>query len=556
LRQGGVLLELIESRRFSLRTSRSLQGAGMNKVQSALEIQSPFVLSVAQRSPNTLAGSTLTLRLRAFGAQRCPEPVEGLRANCIFSNAFRLILALAISAAVGCGFARAQTTPSACARDCTFELEPFLQAPALVQSSLLDGPNYRVVPEVQVRGYMARFLIDTKFGPLTADSVELLSIRVSEIPALEALDRASKTGAFAHALSERGEKTGAAIVHVLAHPVDTVTGLPAGVVRYFSTKWDLWTGRAQSASDRASRQFENNGDPYRAPAGPMTAGRDEPAEDDSSAPEKKSRAWYARAGSEAERETKRYLKYSQAKREMAKVLGVDPNSTNPLLNEKLDDLAWAAVGGNFSAGAALGEVVGTAADVISWSGKLNQYVLTKTPEQLREINRTRLLKFCSDDFAVRQFLRRGGFTDTLRAALADSLEKLKPQTGCNELIELGATTRGEIEARYLVDGLRLIERQQDAVGGTLFVAGAAIGWRTPAGKIVLPLPVDYLTWSHDIGDFFDRPEFASAEKTVLVGGEASMSAQRNLTARGWSLVLGAPYEGAPKYAPAASFSSL
>lgn len=450
---------------------------------------------------------------------------------------------------VGIGTALAQTSAQAsCTRACTYEAEPFLQAPALVQSSLLNGPNYRVVPEVQVRGYMARFLIDTPFGPLTADSVELLAVRVGEIPALEALDRASKTGAFAHALAERGRKTGAAIVNVVAHPIDSITGLPEGVARYFGAQWGKWTDRAQSVADRSSREFENTGDPYRAPPGPMTAGRAPAPDDESAAAEKKNRAWYARVGSETGREAKRYLKFSQSRREMAKVLHVDPNSTNPILNEKLDELAWAAVGGNFSAGAALGEVAGTAADVISWSGKLNQYVLEKTPEQLREVNRTRLLKYCSDDFSVRQFLRRGGFTDTLRTALAESLEQLKPESGCNELIELGATTRGEVEARYLVDALKLIERQADSTGGTLFVAGAALAWRTPSGKLLLPLPVDYLTWNHDIEVFFAQPSFAISNKSVLIGGEATMLAQRQLTSRGWNLQMRSNFDGAPAYA--------
>ena len=422
-----------------------------------------------------------------------------------------------------------------------------------MQTSLLNGPNYRVVPEVQVRGYMARFLIDTRFGPLHADSVELLEVRVGEIPALEALDRASKSGAFAQALAERGRKTGAAIAHVVEHPVDSITGLPQGVARYFGAKWDLWTNRAQAVADRSSREFENKGDPYRAPAGPMTAGREAPPDQDP-APQK-SRAWYARASSETEREAKRYLKYSQAKREMAKALGVDPNSTNPLLNEKLDELAWAAVAGNFSAGAALGEVVGTAADVISWSGKLDQYVLTKTPEQLREVNRSRLLKFCSDDFAIRQFLRRGGFTDSLRTALTTSLERLKPADGCNDLIELAASTRGEVEARYLVDALKLIERQSDAAGGTVLINGAALAWRMPSGKLLLPLPVDYLTWSHDIDAFFDQSAFSVTGKTALIGGEASMLAQRHLTERGWNLVSRAPFEGAPAYAQSGEFFS-
>lgn len=431
------------------------------------------------------------------------------------------------------------------AQDSAFETEPYLQAPLLVQSSFLNGPNYRVVPEVQVRGYMARFLIDTRFGPLTADSVEMLSIRIGEIPALEALARASKTGAFARALAERGRKTGEALVHVIQHSVDAITGLPMGVVRYFGSQWDLWTNRAQSITDRSSKEFENKGDPYHAPAGPMTAGREGPAEEASSPRGKKNGAWYARAGTETKREARRYLKYNQARREMAKVLGVDPNSTNPILNDKLEELAWAAVAGNIAAGAALGEIVGTTADVISWSGKLNQYVLTKTPEQLREANQAKLLKFCGDEFAVRQFLRRGGFTDTLRSALAESLERLKPITGCNELIELGATTRGEVEARYLVDSLKLIERQADATGGTLLVAGAALAWRSPTGQLVLPLPVDYLTWSHGIDSFFDQRLFAATNKTLLIGGEVSMLAQRQLTERGWSLVLHAPFDGAP-----------
>lgn len=437
--------------------------------------------------------------------------------------------------------------PPKCQRDC--EPEPVLAAPALVPAALLSGPGYRVIPEVRVRGYMADFLIDTKFGPLRADSAELLSVRVSEIPAMEALDRASKTEAFAHAIAERGRKTGAAILHVVEHPVDTITGLPAGVGRYISHAWNTITGKAQALSDRSTKEFENKGDAFRAPEGPMTADRDAPP-DDTNKPDKKSRAWYARAGSEAERETKRYLKYNNERRDMAKLLNVDPHSTNPILDDKLDELAWAAVWGNFSAGAALGTVTAATADAITWTGRLNQYVLEKTPEDLREENRKRLMNFCSDDFAVRQFLRRGGFTDTLRTALAQSLEKLKPQSGCNDLVELGATTRGEVEARYLTDALKMIQRRAAPGDGKLAVIDAALAWQSAEGKILLPLPVDYLTWSHDIGTFFDQPVFRTADKIVLIGGEASPLAQRKLTDRGWNIVLRAPYDGAPTYPPA------
>ncbi len=444
---------------------------------------------------------------------------------------------------LACATAVHAEPPPKCQRDC--EPEPVLAAAAIVPPALLSGPGYRVVPEVRVRGYMADFLIDTKFGPLRADSAELLSVRISEIPAMEALDRASRTDAFAHAIADRGRKTGQAILHVVEHPIDTITGLPAGVGRYLSHEWNNITGKAQSLSDRSTKEFENKGDAFHAPPGPMTANRDEPR-DDTHQPDKKSRAWYARAGSEAERETKRYLKYSTERRDMAKLLNIDPNSTNEVLNEKLDELAWAAVGGNFSAGAALGTVTAGTAEVITWTGRLNQYVLEKTPEDLREENRLRLAKFCSDDFAVRQFLRRGGFTDTLRTALTRAYEKIKPDSGCNELVELAATTRGEVEARYLTDALKLIEKHAEGKG-KLLVIGAALAWQSDDGKLLLPLPVDHLSWSHDIGDFFDASAFKGGNRTLLIGGDASPLAMRKLTDRGWNIVTRAPFDGAPHY---------
>jgi len=447
-----------------------------------------------------------------------------------------------VTLALVCALAHAQDS----------EPEPFLPAAALVQPVLLSGPDFRVVPEVQVRGYMAHFLIDTKFGPLLADSVEMLAVREAEVPAIEALDRASRSEAFAHAIATRARKTGAAIAHVVEHPIDTITGLPEGVVRYLRKQIGTWTGRAQTVSDRASREFENEGDPFHAPPGPMTAARDAPR-DPAVADDKKNHAWYARAASETGREAKRYLKYGEQRREMAKLLGVDPYSSNPILDDKLDTLAWAAVWGNFSAGKALGEITGTAANVVSWSGKLNTYVLEKTPDELREINRKRLLAFCSDEFSVRQFLRRGGFNDTLRTALTDALEKLKPQSGCEQLVELGATTRGEVEARYLVDALRLIEREPDATGGELIVTGAAIAWRTRGGRLLLPLPIDYLTWSGDLGEFFAQPAFDAHDKVALIGGEASTLAQRKLTERGWGLALRSPFDEAPAYAREGEF---
>ena len=426
----------------------------------------------------------------------------------------------------------------------SFETEPTLDAAAIVQPALLSAPNATVASQATVHGYMARFALDTPFGPLTAESVELLAIRQAEIPAIETLERASRGAAFAHAFSEKFRKTGKSIWQVLSHPIGTVAGLPAGVARYFRKQVERWSSRAQSVSDRAAREFGADGDPFRTPQAPMSAAR---APAPGTAVPKPDKPWYGSVGKEIGREAKRQLDYNRMRREMARHLGVDPSSSNPLLRERLDALAWAAVVGNVSAGAALDAVGGTAAEVMSVGNRLNALVWELDEENLRERNRQRLSRWCSDEFALRQFLRRGGFNDSLRTALADELDALKPARGCNDLIEIGGGTRSELEARYLVNALRLMRREA-AQGGELFVVGAALAWRSDDGRLLLPLPLDWLSWTADMGEFFAAPQFRVEDKTVLVGGEASTAAQRALAARGWHLHLRSPYAGAPDYA--------
>lgn len=459
----------------------------------------------------------------------------------------RLLLSISCAGTFLCGATAVAAAGEACVSPCPDEPEPYLQAASVVPSPLLSGPHFRVVPEVRVRGYMADFVVDTTWGPLRAASVEMLALRVAEMPALETIDRATRSGAFAGALGRSARKTGSAIANVLQHPVDTITGLPMGVVRYLRKQVTTWSRRAQSLADQTARHARNDGDPFRAPDGPMTAARDTAHDEDPRPPPEKNHAWYARGASEGGREARRYLKFSQQRREVAAALGVDPATGNEILAERLDALAWAAVAGNFSAGAAIGQVTGVAADVIANSATLNTYVLQREPESLRETLRQRLHVYCSDDESVRSFLRRGGFNDTLRIALVTEVERLKPHDGCNDLVELAATTRGEVEARYLVNAMKMIESRRHGEG-RIEVVGAALAWRGDDGATLLPLPVDYLTWSGDFAEFVDQRGLGGRDRTVLIAGDASMAAQRGFTERGWNLVLRTPYDGAPSYA--------
>jgi hypothetical protein len=333
------------------------------------------------------------------------------------------------------------------------EEEPVVDSASLVQPALLSGPGFSVDPHVELRGYMAHFTLDTPQGPLNADSVEILAEREAELPAVAALDKVTRSDAFAQAAGNKFVATGKALAKVVMHPIDTVLGIPAGVARYFGQRLKKIATEAQTVSDRAARTFGQQGNPYPADEGPMTDARDDGG--DGTQNDKPKKHWYTRIGSEAEREIKRQLKYSQVKRDLAKQLGIDPYSGNPYVQERLSALAWVGTGGNFSAGAALGTIGGAGAVVLSNGGRINDLVWKLSPEDLRARNRDRLRAYCRDELLMRQFLRRGVFSPTLQTGLVDTLDRLQPIGGGDALLELGMTARSELESRFLVNALRM-----------------------------------------------------------------------------------------------------
>jgi hypothetical protein len=429
---------------------------------------------------------------------------------------------------------RASTAPN-------YEVEPVLGAASFASPSLLSGPGYDVDSHVEIRGYMARFTIDTQVGPIQAESVEILGDRIAEIPALEALDRLSHSQAFLDAADSSVTSTAKGLGQVLRHPIKTLVGIPAGVARYFGLRLRKIGKQAQSLSDRAARELGTEGNPYPRDDGPMTETRAIDRAEANAKPGAGDHAWYARAGKETEREIKRQLKYGTVRRELAERLGIDPYTSNSYLRERLDQLAWAGSGGHYAATTALGSIGGIGAIALANGSQLNEIVWKLDPDQLRDLNAQRLRRYCSDQLLMRQFLRRGVFTPTLQTAMLDSLDQLQPDRGGDALLELAMTAQSELEARYIVNALSLVAGRLGprAHAGRLLTIGAGIAYDSADGERILPLPVDYLTWTDEVAGFIDNEELRSARKTLLVSGKATMRSQQELTSRGWNIVVDA-----------------
>lgn len=424
------------------------------------------------------------------------------------------------------------------------ESEPVLPAIELAQPALLSGPGWQSQPQVPVLGFMARFTLDTPHGAIVADSVELLEVRAAEMAAIEVLDQVSAGEAFALAGRESLEDSGEALLAVVGRPVQTLVDLPAGVLRYFQRQADRWGDRYDRHRDRIGQRAGNEGDPYDM-VGPMNAGREERA-----GPRNK-RRWWQRAGREGTRLVKDYAKYGAARRTLARELGIDPYAatSNPALNARLDRLAWAAAAGSFGAGQLLGGLPAAGREVLSQAGRLNEVVWELPPEDLRARNRELLSRWCGDEFQLRRLSRHRPFLASVQTRLADAIDRLQPASGCEHVLDLALSAEHEVEARFLANALHMAAEflGPAAAGARLDTVTAALVLDLADGVKVVPLPVDHLSWTAEARDFFRQPALSAGPRTVLVAGNVSDRALRELTTLGWEIVVRTPFAGAPVY---------
>lgn len=422
-------------------------------------------------------------------------------------------------------------------RDDAFEREPVLAAADLVAPALLAGPGYRVDPEVPVVGFMARFTLLTEGEPLIADSIELLEERAIEMAALDALDDTGHGEAFLRAAGDSVTSRARAVARVVREPVASVVGLPAGVLRYFQKEVSKWGGRFSKHGDRVAQSARNDGDPYDID-GPMTGGREH-------RPPRPDRPWYASAGKEVVRQAEDAVSHGRARRALARNLGIDPYTAtrNPMLNERLDRLAWSAAAGQFGVDQALAVLPVGGREFIGQGERLNELVWSLDPDDLRARNREVLERWCGDDFQIRRFVRHRAFLGSVQTRMVDALDALAPAAGCEHLLDLALAAHHDVEARFVANALRLAAGYLGEAGRSarLDVAGAGLTLATRDGRVVLPLPVDYLSWTRTADDFFGLPELATGTRVLLLTGTLSDRALRELTARGWDVVTRVPY---------------
>ena len=198
----------------------------------------------------------------------------------------------------------------------------------------LSGPGFHVERQVPTNGAMGQYTIvadasvfQDDAGTYRVESLDLLKIRLSEIPAIAYLENVSKTGVFANALAQSAERPVTDAANMVIHPMDTVTGLPSGIGSFFG-RVALGVGEIAST---ASNSFGSGAAAGQTANATMTA-----------------------------------LGYDQVRRDLARKLHVDPYSSDPILTKKLNSVAWVMFSARLTVDAAMMAVPGL--DNHQWRG--------------------------------------------------------------------------------------------------------------------------------------------------------------------------------------------
>lgn len=372
---------------------------------------------------------------------------------------------------------------------------PTLDAAVLAPADLLNGTGYTIDASVPVVGYMGQFTLRAPAGTFRADGTEMLSIRVGELAAISRLNQLSQTGVFADALAASAMKTGAAIGQAVTNPVGTIEGIPGGVGRFF-----------QSASTSISRATQSTG------------------------------ASSASQGAAAENAAMDLLGVNQAKRRIAKQVGADPYTTNPVLAKQLDDLARAAFAGGVSLDAALAVSTAGVATAISATATVSNLVWDRSPQDVRTINENKLAAMGVGADVVRAFVTNRWFTPTLSVPFVEQLAQISAARGRAAVVALASTVATEGEARFMLNAVSMAGRigtDRDPVVA-VDLTGRIMVVRTRGGRMEVPAPVDYVPWTDTVKEFAER-NANGARREILVTGLASARAREGLRATGWAL---------------------
>ena len=384
--------------------------------------------------------------------------------------------------------------------EAAFEELPELKASEILKPELLKGPHYVVRDPVATASGMNQFTIDSDFGLFEADGNEMLIQRLKEIDAIARLRDVSRTDAFKKSLVAAAKSPLNSAKNIARDPAQAISNVPKGIMKFLG---------------RAKETVQNVG---------KGSGEDE---------------------GEGSR-LKDVMGYSDKKRKIALQMGIDPYSTNTVLQKELDDVAWASWAGGFTFSVATFPVsgpIGAALTVTNLNSTVDQLLREKSPSELEQINRATFRAMGASASDIERILHGGAFTPTQSTTFAVNLKSLKGVANRGAFVKIAAQkSTTEADALFCVHTAALMNQIHEKI----LIARITMLHDFPIcvakdGTIVVALQWDYAAWTSGAGSFTNDVQKLAAQsgKTpnvfVALSGQVSPRLRQELEMRGFTL---------------------
>jgi len=379
--------------------------------------------------------------------------------------------------------------------EAVFEELPVLNANEILRPEFLSGPHYKVRDAVPTYLGANQFTIDSDFGVFEANGNEMLVTRIKEVNAIERLKEVSRTDEFKNALTKAAKSPIASAKNIVTDPVNTISNAPKGLMKFMR---------------RAGESIKDIGN--------------------------KSES-HAAEGSKMQQ----LIGFSDEKRKVAINLGVDPYSTNTVLQRELDGIAWASFAGGMTVQLATMPIGGPALTVVDVTSSLNDVLKEKSPTDLKMMNRKTLRAMGAGEKDTERFLNNNAFSPSQQTAFVLNLKALNGVANRGAFVRTaGETSSAEQDAIFCVQTAALmgqLHKGEKPLARITMLGDFPIGVAKD-GTIVVALQWDYAAWTSGAAQFTsDLQKLATQsgeKKNILVAlsGQVSPRLREELEKRG------------------------
>lgn len=335
----------------------------------------------------------------------------------------------------------------------TVETPTNRQASSFLPAAILSGPHHQVQETVVCDGYMHHFTVDSAFGVFHVTGDAALRKLVREIRAIAILSKVDMGAAYVEGIKRYGGQPLEFGLNLITDPLDTVAGVPKGLAQLFQ---DIATTLSSATN---------------------------PSEDGMVA---------------------KLLMMSSAKRLIGRDLDVDVYSSNAVLQNELNRLAWSVALGNLTVSIALIPVGGTVVQVVSLTHagqELNCLMADHPPARLRQRNQIKLESAGVPMDLISRFLDHPRYTPRHYTVIATSLGAMDGTRGSASFIHAALQAHDEVTADFVMHVAEILKgyHQKVAPVREIMVVPPMVFARAANNTVVIPLPVDYGMWTERAG---------------------------------------------------------